>query len=419
MTKKEISWILNDVGNSAFSIIIMTAILPTFFKDVVAKDIAKNISTAYWGYINSISTILIAVMAPILGTIADIKNFKKKLFFSFTMLGVIATALLFFINTGDIPQCLIIYAFALFGFAGSNIFYDSFITDVTKKNRMDKISATGFACGYIGSTIPYITSILIILFPRFFGIHDKILSIKITFLITAIWWLAFAMPLFFNVKQEYFNEITGNPITESFKKTFATLKEIKNYKIIFLFLIAYFFYIDGVDTIIKMAGVFGNDLGISTKELIVILLVIQIVAFPFALIFGKLAQVFGTKKMILAGISVYSFIVIYAFFMKTVIDFWILALLTATSQGGIQALSRSYFGKIIPNEKSAEFFGFYNIFGRFSTFIGPLMFGFFSQITGNSKIGVLSILLLFITGGIIFYRIKEDNFKTENQLTEN
>lgn len=408
MTLKEKSWIMVDVGNSAYSIIITTAIFPLFFKESIAGGLSSSLSTAYWSYANTIACVLAAVLAPLFGTIADYPGNKKKFFILFTLMGCLSAGLLFFSLDLGYFYALLIYVISFFGFQISSLFYDALLVDVVAKKKMDWLSSVGYAWGYIGSVIPFVFSILIILKPGWIGFASSEQSIPFSFLIAAFWWLLFSLPLIKNVKQVYFEEKVASPLRESFKRIFKTVKNIKKYRNIFLFLLAYFFYIDGVDTIIKMAVIFGKDLNISANNLIIILLVVQLLSFPFAILFGKLSKIFSAKKLLLIGIGIYIVITINAFMMQTVFDYWILACLVAAVQGGVQSLSRSFFARMIPEKDSGEFFGFYNIFGKFSAFLGPLMIGILSQITRDPKAAVLSLLVLFLAGGIILLFVKEE-----------
>ncbi|MBR0577025.1 MFS transporter [Proteiniclasticum sp. BAD-10] len=407
MTKEERSWILQDFGNSAYSITITTAILPLFFKGVAAANLSDATSTAYWGYANSISTLLIALLAPLLGTIADFKGVKKKLFTTFTLVAILSSALLATVGEGQWVYALIIYIITAVAFNGSSIYYDAFLTDVTTDDRMDDISAKGFGFGYLGGTIPFIISLGIILSADKLGLTGTFAT-QLAFVITAVWWLIFTLPMLRNVKQKYFIEGKPSKIRESFQTLAATAKEILGNKIVFYFMVAYFFYIDGVHTVITMATAYGVDVGVDSNRLLIILVAIQIVAFPFAILYGKLAKRFGARNMIMAGILTYVVISIYGFFLKTELDFWVLAMLVASAQGGIQALSRSYFGKIIPKNKSAEYFSIFNIFGKVSSIFGPLLMGVVASLTGETRYGILSLIILFILGAFFFLKVKDE-----------
>lgn len=407
MIKQEKSWVFYDWANSAYSLLITTAVFPLYFKAAATQAaLSPATSTAYWGYANSIATLLISICAPILGTIADYQGFKKRFFTFFVTLGVLFTLLLSMVPNGQWMILLICYMVTIIGFAGANIFYDAFLVDVTTEERMNQVSARGFALGYIGSTIPFIISISLIILSQ-----QKMIPINVTtasrtsFAITALWWGLFTIPMFKNVNQIYYIERVPHPILNSFKRMLDTLKQIKAYRPLFLFLLAYFFYIDGVNTIITMSTTYGSDLGISSTNLLIILFATQIVAAPFSLLYGRLAEKFNEKKMLLAGIFVYIIICTYAYFLKTTLDFWILAMLVATSQGGIQALSRSYFAKLVPKHSANEFFGFYNIFYKFAAIFGPFLVGITAQLTNKTNAGVFSLIILFIIGGILLIQV--------------
>ncbi|MCQ6279636.1 MFS transporter [Bacillus sp. EB600] len=422
LSKQEKSWVFYDWANSAYSLLITTAIFPLYFK-ASAKEagLAASTSTAYWGYANSLATLLISICAPILGTIGDYKGFKKRFFTFFFGLGIVFTLLLVIVPNNQWLILLICYMITVIGFAGANIFYDAFLVDVTTEERMNRISSRGFAMGYIGSTIPFIISIAFIILSQ-----QNIIPLSVTtasqaaFAITALWWGLFTIPMLKNVEQNYYIERVANPISSSFKRMLQTLKDIKTYRPLFLFLLAYFFYIDGVDTVITMSTTYGSDLGISSQNLLIILFATQVVAAPFAILYGKLAEKFKGKTMLLVGIFVYIVICTYAYFLKTTLDFWILAMLVASSQGGIQALSRAYFAKLVPKENANEFFGFYNIFYKFAAILGPFLVGVTAQLTGSTNSGVFSLIILFIIGGAILLRVPEaSNVSPPNSIELN
>lgn len=408
-TKQENSWALYDWASSAYTLTITTAVFPLFYKaSATDAGISGANSTAYLGYTIAIFTFILALLGPILGTIADYRGMKKKFFTFFFVLGVTFTAMLAFVPYDNWLLLLICYTVAALGATGSNVFYDGFIVDVTTNERMHRVSSRGYGLGYIGSTIPFLISIVIILLAGKEIIPlSSINASRIAFLITAAWWVVFSIPMFKHVHQVHFIERESNPVIQSFKRLGKTFKEIRQYRTLFMFLLAYFFYIDGVGTIISMSTAYGSDLGLSSTSLLIVLFVTQVVAAPFAILYGKLASKFSEKKMLYVGIFVYIIVCTYAYFLETIVDFWILAMLVATSQGGIQALSRSYFGKLVPKENSNEFFGFYNIFGKFASILGPLLVAFTAQITGKSSYGVFSLVILFIIGFIILSKVPE------------
>ena len=403
MTASERSWAFYDWANSAYTLIVVTAILPLYFKSSATQaGIDAATSTAYWGYANSFSTLIVSILAPILGTIADFKGFKKRFFIIFATLGVIFTLMLAVVPSDQWLVILICFIVTSIGFTGANIFYDAFLVDVTTEERMDRISANGYALGYVGSIIPFVISIALIMTAQLNILPLSVtIASQIAFVITALWWGFFTIPMLKNVEQRYYVERVPNPVSTSFKKLYSTFKNIKAYKPLFIFLIAYFFYIDGVHTVINMSTAFGSDLGISSTTLLIILFMTQVVAAPFTVLFGKLGGKYSEKTMIIVGIFVYIIVCFYAYFLDSALDFWILAMLVGTSQGGIQAMSRSYFAKLVPKESSNEFFGFYSIFGKFAAIIGPLLVGVTAQYTGNTNSGVFSLVILFIIGAII------------------
>ncbi len=399
LSKEERSWILYDCGNSAYSMAVTTALLPIIF------GMFENVKSSMdLGYFNSIASILIAILSPILGTIADYKDKKKRFFIFFAVLGVLATAALAFVSpsSGQWQILVLFFVLSAIGFAGSNIFYDSFLVDISSDERMDKVSTRGFAFGYISSVIPFGISLILI----FLVGMDKAIGYQIGFIITALWWGLLTVPMIKDVKQRHYIEPEPRPVYNSFKRLADTFKNIRLHKNVFLFLLAYFFYIDGVDTIIKMVvpyatSVLGTN-SLDTFTLLGILLVIQIIAFPCAILYGNLAKKFSTRAMIIVGIFTYIVSCIAAFFITSVWHIFILGAMIGSAQGGIQALSRSYYAKIVPKEKSNEFFGFYNIFGKFAAIIGPAVMSLTTTLTGNAKLSILAIIPLFIIGFVVF-----------------
>lgn len=416
LNKIEKSWALYDWANSVYAMTIISTILPLYFKGMYkSAGGSAFMSTAYWGYANSIGTLIIAIVAPILGAIADYKGYKMRFFNIFFAVGIVFTGLLAAVPTTFWNILLLFYILNSIGYSGSNIFYDAFLVDVTTAERMDEVSTMGYALGYIGSTIPFIICMAIVILAQYSMIPiSTATACRIAFVLTAIWWGAYTIPMIKNVRQVYGINIEPNPLINSFKRLKNTLKNVKSRERMFLFLLAYFFYIDGVNTIITMATSYGSDLGISNTSLLIILLLTQFVAFPFSIIYGRLADKYKGKTMIYIGIIIYIFICVYAYFMHSTLDFWILAMLVASSQGGIQALSRSYFGKLVPKESANEFFGFYNIFGKFAAIMGPFLVGIVTQITGKSNYGVFSIILLFIVGGIILIKVPDRDRKLQS-----
>lgn len=400
-SKKELSWILYDCANSAYSMAITTALFPIYFGMVGGNEM--NL-----GYYNSFASIIIAIISPILGTIADFKGMKKKLFTLFSLIAIFSTLFLSFANKFGLPLLMAFFVLGSVTFAGGNIFYDAFLVDVTNDERMDKISTAGFAYGYIASVIPFMFCLGAVLI---FGMKNP-LGYQIGFVITALWWLILTIPMYKNVEQIYGVEPVPNPVRESFKTIFNTLKDIKKNKIVVIFLCSYFLYIDGVDTIIKMVIPYSKSVldadKFNTLVLLGILIYVQIVAFPFAIIYGRLASKFGTRNMIKLGIATYMISVIFAYFMSNLVHVFVLSTLIASAQGGIQALSRSYYAKIIPKENANEFFGFYNIFGKFAAIIGPFIMSLITTLTGNPRYSILGIIPLFVVGYLVMLQLPKE-----------
>lgn len=402
-TKTEWSWIMQDWANSVYSLMITTAVFPIFYKSVTSNaGIMDSDSTAYIGYANSIATIVVALLAPFLGSAADYPNVRKPLFTVGTMLGIISVFSMVFVANEAWLNLLILYIISGIGFGVANIFYDSSLMDVTSTKRLDQVSSAGFGFGYIGSVIPFLI-FMIFQFGEFFEART---TVNIGFILTAMWWLGFTIPYWRNVEQKTYAIKEGNLVQSTILSLNSTLREIKQYPHIALFLMGYFFYIDGVGTIIKMATSVGTDLGLTSVELILMLLVVQIVAFPCSILYGVLAKRFGSRPMLFFGIATYIVICVIGLGLETFNDFMVLAILVGSAQGGIQALSRSYFGSIIPKNKTNQFFGFYNIFGKFSSVMGTTLLAVVAQLTNDSLKGLFALIIQFIIGAILLFKAK-------------
>lgn len=400
LTKIEWDWIKYDIGNSAF-ILLVSTIMPIYFNYLSGESGLKPTEyLAYWGYAASIATLIVAIIGPIMGAVADIKNYKKILFIGSMIIGVIACSLLGMIKSWII--FLIIFVIAKVGYSVSLIFYDSMLIDITEDSRMDKVSSAGFAWGYIGSCIPFLISLVLVLAYESIGITFE-LAILLSFIINGVWWLIMSIPLIKRFKQKNYVEVKDKVVKSSFLRIIKTVKGIKNERSILFFLIGFFFYIDGVYTIIEMATAYGQALGLDSTGLLLALLLTQIVAFPCALIFGRLSHKYKTENLITLCIIAYFGISVFAIFLDTQIEFWILAVCVGMFQGGIQALSRSYFAKIIPAEKSGEYFGILDICGKGAAFLGTALVSIITQITGNVSKGVSIISVLMIIGLIFFW----------------
>ncbi|MBT8346627.1 MAG: MFS transporter [Desulfofustis sp.] len=413
LSRDEKSWVLYDAANSAFVLVMITAIMPIYFQDVAAQGMEDVVATSNWAFANSTASLILALLAPVLGTMADYKDRKKPFFLFFLFTGLVFTVALTMPLEGRWLLCLLLFIGARVGWAGANLFYDAFLVDVAPPDRMDNISAKGFGFGYIGSVIPFIAVIGLILSGGLTG-GLPVGQTKMGFIIVALWWFFLSLPAIKNLNQHYYVPPSPNPLADGFVRLWTTFKNIRTHRSVFLFLAAYFFYIDGVGTIITMATAYGRELGFGIAMLITVLLVIQIVAFPCTLLYGRMAARFKTRSLLMMGIVIYCLITFLAFLLPFIEGhlarhtlFWTIALLVASSMGGIQALSRSYFSKLIPPENSAEFFGFYNVSGKFAAIAGPALLGIVGRMTGDTRWGVLSILVLFMIGAWLLMKVKD------------
>lgn len=401
LDKRETSWVLYDVGNSAF-VMLSTALIPVYFSSIAEPGSSVVVA---WGYAETVASLILALLMPFLGSLADLQGNKKKFLVGFMGTGAVACAALGF-PTEALPF-LVLYVVSSVMLNGSMVFYDGMLVDATIEDRYDKVSSHGYAWGYIGSCIPFIICLAVVLGGPSIGI-DMMIGMKIAFLITAAWWVAFTIPLIRNVRQVHYKERTAHVFSDMFRGIGRTIKAIVHDRRLLLFMVAFFFYIDGVHTVIKMSTSYGTDLGIDSTQLVLALLVTQFVAFPSAIAYGRLSERFGTKRMLLIAIFAYFCIVLFAaFFLRSALEFWILAICVGLFQGGIQALSRSEFGKLIPKDNANEYYGFFDIFGKYAAVMGTFLVSVFTQLTGNPSIGVLSIAVLFLVGFVLLVRMPE------------
>ena len=399
LTSLERNWILYDVGNSAFVLMVAT-LIPIFFNALAESGGLSSVEyLAYWGYASSAVTIITAVLSPILGTVADTKGFKKPIFILCVFVGIVGCCAMGAVSAW-LPF-LVIFVIAKVGFSGSLVFYDSMLSDVTMPERMDEVSSRGYAWGYIGSCVPFVVCLGLVLGAGSIGI-SQMTALNLALLLTAAWWLLTTLPLLKSYKQLHYVEVEKHAVRQSFGRIGHTLRHLPEDKQVFWFLLAFFCYIDGVYTIIDMATAYGTALGLDTTGLLLALLVTQIVAFPSALIFGRLSNRYPSAKLIPVCIAAYAGIAVFAFFLTQQWQFWVLAVIVGMFQGGVQALSRSHFAKIIPPEKSGEYFGLFDICGKGASFLGTMIVSVGSQLTGSANVGVGSLIVLFIVGFVLF-----------------
>jgi len=423
-------WAIYDWANSAFATAVMAGFFPIFFKEYWSYGADVNMSTARLGLGNSVAGIIVALMAPVLGAIADKGSVKKKFLIFFAYLGVLMTAALFLVQKGDWGWAIFIYVIGIIGFSGANIFYDSLLPSVADEDKIDYISGLGYAMGYLGGGLLFLVTVFMTLLPEKFGLSDAETAIRYAFILVASWWGLFTIFTILWVQEE---ETAATPpqgvrfIADGFRQLMGTFKKIRHLRTVLLFLVAYWFYIDGVDTIIRMAVDYGMSIGFYSNDLIVALLITQFVGFPSALVFGKLGQRWSVRKSIFIAIGIYLLITMWGTMMTTQQEFYVLAIIVGLVQGGIQALSRSYYSRLIPKNQAAEYYGFYNMVGKFATILGPVLMGTVGLIARRllmppfptpeqiahvgqlaSRWGIASISLLFIIGAILFFFVDEE-----------
>lgn len=409
------SWAMYDWANSAFATTIMAAVMPIFYSDVAGQGLDRNISTAYWGYTQSISLVFVVLLSPILGAIADASNSKKQFLKFFTYMGVIASILMFTIGEGQWVWASLLVVIGTLAFSGANVFYDAFLPEIAPEEKQDYVSSQGYAFGYIGGGILLAINLFMISKPELFHL-DSLTATQVSFLSVGVWWFIFSIPMFRNVHEKPAPAITvsvSRKVANGFKSVGKTLREIKKYPELLKFLVAFWFFSDGINTIIKMATIYGREIGIGQDDLIAALLITQFVGIPCTLLFGKVAEKLGSKLTLIITLFIYLFIVLLGYFMTSSLHFYLLAIMVGLVQGGSQALSRSIFGRLVPTQRNAEFFGFFGLSGKFAAIFGPFIFGLMGQLTGSSRAGIASLSLFFIIGIILLFMVNLEKGRIE------
>lgn len=409
------SWAMYDWANSAYATTVMAGFFPLFFKSYYSYGTDVTVSTAQLGFANSISSFVIVLIAPLLGAIADGASLRKRFLALFAYLGILMSATLAFVGQGEWEFAAFVYVLGNIGFMGSNIFYDGLLPSVSDEKNVDYVSGLGFALGYLGGGILFALNVWMLQDFSFFGLANKAEAIKASFISVALWWGVFSLPLLLFVKEKRAKRRhkAGFLVVQGYRRLQRTFSKVRQLRGVFLFLVAYWLYIDGVDTIIRMAVDYGMALGFDASNLIQALLIVQFIGFPATLLFIKIASLLDTKKAIFLAIGIYILIVLMAARMQEVNEFYILAVMIALVQGGIQALSRSYYSRMIPQKKSAEFFAFYNLLGKFATIFGPLLIAFVALFSHSSRLSIASISILFIGGAILLYFVDEKKIKSQ------
>ncbi len=407
--KKSIySWALYDWANSAYATTVMAGFFPLFFKAYYSADTDVTMSTAQLGFANSVSSFVIVLLAPLLGAIADVASLRKRFLFLFAYLGILMSASLALVGEGEWEFAVFVYVLANIGFMGSNTFYDGLLPSVSDETNVDYVSGLGFALGYLGGGVLFAFNVIMLQKPELFGFTSEVEAIKASFVSVAVWWAVFSLPLLLFVKEKKVAKLGSRAsLLAGYTQLKVTFSKIAQLKGLLLFLVAYWLYIDGVDTVIRMAVDYGMALGFDSHNLILSLLIVQFVGFPATLLFAKLSYVWDTKKAIFLAIAIYLGIITWAALMKEVYEFYVLAVMIALVQGGIQALSRSYYAKMIPQKNSAEFFGFYNLLGKFAVILGPMVVGVVALFSESSRLGIASVSIFFIVGAVLLYFVDE------------
>lgn len=417
-SRQKWGWAFYDWANSAYSTIVMAGFFPVFFKEYWNAGLSAVDSTFRLGMANSLASLAIVLMAPVLGAIADSMSRRKAMLFGFAFLGMLMTGGLYLVGQGEWWLAAMLYGVSMIGFSGSNVFYDSLLPFVSSTEDVDRVSALGFSLGYLGGGLLLAVNVSMTMYPAWFGLADSVSAVRLSFLIVACWWLLFSLPLLLLVEEprQVVTDGPGYYIRQGFIRIWHTLHEVRALRHVWLFLVAYWLYIDGIDTIIRMAVDYGLSLGFDQNSLIAALLITQFVGFPSALAFGWIGGRYGPRAGIIIGLAIYMIVTVWASLMSTAIEFYILALMIGLAQGGVQALSRSLYARMIPVDRTAEFFGFYNMLGKFAAIIGPIMMGWVGVVTGSSRVGLLSLMVLFVVGALVLLRVDPKAVDTMHAL---
>ncbi|MGD9503952.1 MAG: MFS transporter [Syntrophobacteraceae bacterium] len=406
-----IAWAMYDWANSAFATTVIAGFFPVFFKQYWSAGADASISTFHLGAANSLASVFVAAMAPALGAIADRGGAKKKFLFFFAMMGIVMTGALFFVAEGAWEIAVATYAIAAIGFSGGNIFYDSLLMDVVGKDKVDFVSALGYALGYLGGGLLFAVNVAMTLAPHAFGLPDAGCAVRVSFVSVAVWWAVFSLPVLLFVKEKGTGAVSGgvsHTVADGLRQVLETFRKIRKLRVVFLFLLAYWLYIDGVDTIIRMAVDYGMSIGLDSTSLIKALLITQFVGFPSAIAFGKIGERLGAKTGIYIGVAVYLGVTVWGFFMHSEKEFYAMAITIGMVQGGVQSLSRSFYTRLIPSGQAAEFFGFFNMLGKFAAVLGPVLMGWVGLLAGNPRFSIFAISFLFIIGAALLIFVDEE-----------
>ncbi len=407
--RQVITWALYDWANSAFATTVLAGFFPLFFKTYWSAGSDVTVSTFQLGVATATASLAVAVLAPVLGAIADRSGARKRYLLLFAAMGIVMTACLALLAEGQWPAAVAIYVFALVGFSGANVFYDALLLDAAPHGRIDRVSALGFALGYLGGGVLFSINVAMTLWPETFGFANAAAAVKASFLSVAIWWAGFSVPLLVFFREVPLAEPVGGvrAVSAGLVQLARTFGALRHMRVVFLFLLAYWLYIDGVHTVIRMAIDYGLAIGLAADDLIVALLVTQFVGFPAAVVFGRLGERIGARTAILIGLGVYTFACVWGYFMRAAWEFYVLAAIIGLVQGGVQALSRALYARLIPANKTGEFFGFYNMLGKFAAILGPLIMGVVSVATGDPRLSILAVIVLFVAGGTLLLAVNE------------